>query len=203
MPAKEPLADLRCALVRAYEQVENRASVRPEQPVAVLLPRYEHLSDVLADLDLRHPPDLYELVHAAQGRLLLARHEVRADAEGRYRVLLLVKGLEDALIDVVRRHDGKAGEERTAMGGRHLGEHLLALCGEVCKVSGVKPYPRRFVPRVIQGKRHQHKVPQPRAQSVVRVDERKEVVGEGDGVAYEGGELAGVGVGPSERVPVL
>ena len=81
MPANELLANNRLRFVGPSEQVDERAVVLVEQAVGVLLSRERHLVELLAQLHARLAIHLHELEHAPKRRLLLARHQMGANAK--------------------------------------------------------------------------------------------------------------------------
>lgn len=84
--------------------VDERQAVCAEQPEHAFFAGNDKLLQLRRQLYAGIAVNLNQLIDAAEGGLLLACHEVRADAESVYRVPLAVKRQEDVLVDVVRCH---------------------------------------------------------------------------------------------------
>ena len=102
--------------------------------------------------------------------------------------------MEHPLVDVIRGDNRQIPEEVPPLLGPDLVEYFLAVVRQPREVPRVEAYPERGVPEVVKGEGDEDEVLHAGGQGVVGVHQGQEGGGEGDGVDYEGGELAVVGV---------
>ena len=104
-------------------------------------------------------------------------------------VALLRERVQHNLIDIVARHNFELGGlEATLILRRNVEPtHLLA---EICEIAAVEANSHRCVPALRQRRSDAEKVREAGVQRIVCINEREELIGEGDGVRREGSELA-------------
>mmetsp|Transcript_19720 Transcript_19720/g.28503 ORF Transcript_19720/g.28503 Transcript_19720/m.28503 type:complete len:345 (-) Transcript_19720:633-1667(-) len=164
------------------------------QAIQPLVPRDRHLDDLFRQLDAGLAVDLHQLVHAAQGRLLLARGQMGADAKDIDLMLLFIQLVESLFIDVVAGSHLEFEEFRHTQCFCHFLEEGLAALGELGEVPRVQAHPLRHVAQLHQGRRNHAEVGGTRLQGVVGVHQCQESLGKCQGISSEGCQFTVIGV---------
>merc|ERR1719500_231223 len=188
--AQHPFSHLWWVFPWPLKQVDEGVPVSAVQPEGLLLPGHRDLVHVLAQLDLWLVIHGDQLEDATKRWLSLAGHKVGSNSKCRDLVPLLIQRKNCLFVDVVGGGDDQLFEPVKTVLYCHPIELLFHNAREVSQVTRVYPDSKRPVAQIVERHCNGTEVEDAAPCHIICVDESNEALGEGEGVADEGGELA-------------